>query len=128
MRPDDAKEKARVAAEAADEVRAVDIVLLDIHRVTLIADFFVICTARSDTQMQAIAERIQERIEERGWHILHQEGRRQTRWLLMDLGDVVVHIFEAEARAFYNLEQLWADAERIEWSRFPEAVPQALTA
>jgi ribosome-associated protein len=128
LRPDDAREKAWAVAAAADEVRAVDIVLLDIHLLTLIADFFVICTARSDTQMQAIADRIQERMEERGWRILHQEGHRQSRWWLMDLGDVVVHIFQEEARALYNLEQLWADAARIEWSHLPAAMPQALTA
>jgi ribosome-associated protein len=114
--PDDSKEKALLTATAADEVRASDIVILDIHRVTLIADFFVICTARSDTQMQAIAERIGERVEERGWRVLHREGQGRTRWMLLDLGDVVVHIFEEEARRLYNLEQLWADAEWVEWA------------
>ena len=115
MESDDAKEKAWLVAAAADEVRAEGITLLDIHRVTLIADFFVICTARSDTQMRAVAERIREKLKEHGERVLHQEGQQQARWMLLDLGDVVVHIFDAEARQQYDLEQLWADAERIEW-------------
>ena len=123
MESDDAKEKAWLVAAAADEVRAEGISLLDIHQVTLIADFFVICTARSDTQMRAIAERIREKLKEHGGRVLHQEGQQQARWMLLDLGDVVVHIFDAEARQQYDLEQLWADAERIEWESSADHLP-----
>lgn len=100
-----------------DEVKAEDIVILDLQGLTLIADYFVLGTARSDTQMRAICEQLEERAAEHGYRLLHREGEYHARWVLLDLGDVVVHLFHPEARTYYDLEQLWADAGRVERSQ-----------
>ncbi|MCH2210890.1 MAG: ribosome silencing factor [Fuerstiella sp.] len=106
------------AARCADELRGQDIVVLDLTSLTSIVDFFVIVTATSQRQMHAIADDVNRLLKrDRGNARLNIEGyRTEGNWLLTDYGDVVVHIFTAEGRALYDLEQLWADAGRIDWS------------
>jgi ribosome-associated protein len=94
----------------AAEAKAEDIVLLDVRRATYIADYFVICTATSERQMAALSERIRERAKESGIEILHIEGTPDSGWLLVDFGDVILHIFSAALRDFYRLEKVWSDA------------------
>ncbi|SHK19045.1 ribosome silencing factor [Rhodothermus profundi] len=102
---------ARHAVDAALEKKAQDLVVIDMRQVSGVADYFVLCTGQSDLQIRAIAEAIEERIEqccqERPWHV---EGREHLQWVVLDYVDVVVHIFTPEKRAFYNLERLWGDA------------------
>ncbi len=99
------------AVDAALEKKAHDIVVMDVRAVSGVADYFVVCTGDSDLQvkaiMEAIEERIRERCREKPWHI---EGREHRQWVLLDYVDLVVHIFAAEKRAFYDLERLWGDA------------------
>ncbi len=111
-------DNALAAARCADELRGQDIVLLDLTSLTSIVDFFVIVTATSNRQMQAIADEVNRTLKrERGNARLNAEGyRTEGNWLLTDYGDVVVHIFTESGRALYDLEQLWADAKRIEWA------------
>ncbi len=106
------------AARCADELRAKDIVVLDLTPLTSIVDFFVIATATSQRQMNAIADEVNRLLkQDRGNARLNMEGyRTEGHWLLTDYGDVVVHVFTAEGRALYDLEQLWADAQRVEWA------------
>ncbi len=100
---------ARKIVELAASKKAEEITLLDLHKLTSITDFFIICTGNSDVQVKAISDAIVEgmKSEVKPWHI---EGRENLRWVLLDFVDVVVHIFHREARDFYQLERLWADA------------------
>ncbi|MGD9676755.1 MAG: ribosome silencing factor [Vulcanibacillus sp.] len=106
---------AQLAAKAASEKKAIDTVILDIRDLSLIADYFVICSANSETQVQAIAREIKEKVIEAGVEIKGMEGLSHARWVLIDLGDVVVHVFHKEEREFYNLERLWNNAPRVNY-------------
>ena len=105
------RELAAAAAAEAVERKASDVVLLDLRGLTSATDWFVIATGESDIQVRSIAERIEKRLakdlDTRPWHV---EGLRQTRWVLLDYVDFVVHVFHHEARSYYDLERLWADA------------------
>ncbi len=105
------------AAAIADQLRGQDILVLDLTGVTSIVDFFVIATGTSHRQMHAIADEVNRKLKrEDGNRRLNIEGyRTEGNWILTDYGDVVLHVFTAEGRALYNLEQLWADAPRIDW-------------
>ncbi|MDW8207386.1 MAG: ribosome silencing factor [Chloroherpetonaceae bacterium] len=115
--PDDtelsSEEKLQIVALAADSLRATDIVAIDLRGLTIIADFFLICTGNSSIQIRAIADRIEERMRERGLHKLRMEGYQEATWVLLDFGDVVAHVMAAEQRAFYDLEGFWSAAPRF---------------
>ncbi len=102
---------AELAAAAASDKKARDIVILDMEGVSLVTDHFVICSANSTTQVQAIADNIEEKLEEAGIKLLRKEGYREARWILMDYGSCVVHVFVEDDRRFYSLERLWGDAK-----------------
>lgn len=101
---------ARHVVRAADDKRAEDILMIDMREVSIIADYFVICEASNERQVQAIARGIKEDAEEIGINVNRMEGFEQARWILIDLGDVVCHVFHYEERKHYNLERLWGDA------------------
>ncbi|MBO8136745.1 MAG: ribosome silencing factor [Desulfotomaculum sp.] len=101
---------------AAEEKKARDIVVLDIGDVSVICDYFVICSGSTNTQVKAIAENVEKKMEECGHQPKRREGMREGNWILLDYGDVVVHIFREEERHFYNLERLWGDAEVVQTS------------
>lgn len=102
---------AEMAAREAADRRGRDVVLLDLRGLTSATDFFVVASGESDVQVKAIADRVEERLREEGgvrpWHV---EGLRNATWVLLDYVDFVVHVFHREAREFYDLERLWADA------------------
>jgi ribosome-associated protein len=108
------REKAKVVAEASLERAAEEVVALDVREVVSFADIFVICTGRSDRQVRAIADAIEERVVERGEPPLGIEGHDEGRWVLMDLADVIVHVFQHEVRRRYDLERLWSDAPKLD--------------
>lgn len=114
QRPDvpDAQVLAGLIVEAIRAKKAKDVVLIDLRDVSEMADFFVICTGESDLQVKAVVdgvrESIKEKLGERPWRT---EGYSHRQWVLMDYVDVVVHVFDAERRDYYNLERLWADAK-----------------
>ncbi len=99
-----------LVAEAASDKKAQDILILEMKDITMVTDSFIICSANSTTQVQAIADHIEEKLGEKGIQALHKEGYREARWVLLDYGVCVAHIFVEEERRFYNLEQLWGDA------------------
>jgi ribosome-associated protein len=105
------RELAATAATEAVERKGTDVALLDLRELTTATDWFVLVTGESDIQVRSIAERIEERLGKdfgaRPWHV---EGLKQTRWVLLDYVDFVVHVFHREARAFYDLDRLWGDA------------------
>ncbi len=103
-----------LCVKAAVEKKAFDLVLLEMKKIASFTDYFLICSGKSDRQVQAIAMAIEEELEKEGIRPLGQEGKNEGRWILMDYGDVVVHVFLEPVRAFYDLEGLWIDAPRIE--------------
>lgn len=104
------KELLYTAVKAADDKRAEEIIVLNMKGISLIADYFLICHGNSDKQVQAIAREMKEKAEEMGYSIKRIEGFDEARWILVDLGDVVAHIFHRDERSYYNLERLWGDA------------------
>jgi len=106
-----------VAADAIFAKKGLDVVLLDVERVFVLADVFVIATGTSRPHVQSLADHVEERLrEENDRKPYRREGRAEGEWVLLDYGDVIVHIFQAAARDFYGLERLWADSAKVEWS------------
>ncbi len=105
-----AERTVRLAAQAAMEKKAVDLVVLDLQGLSGVADFFLVCSAQSSTQLDTIADAIQGVLKGAGVRARHREGTAQSGWLLLDYGDVVVHLFAEGTREFYALERLWGDA------------------
>ncbi|USS91177.1 ribosome silencing factor [Fructilactobacillus carniphilus] len=97
--------------KAADERRAHDIVVLNIEKLSVMGRYFVIMDADSDRQVKAIANNIIDKLEEQQISISHVEGKDQANWILIEAGEVIVHVFKKETREFYNLEKLWTDAQ-----------------
>lgn len=108
------REKSFACVNAALEKKATDIVLLSIKGIVSFADYFLICGGTSDRQVQAIAQSIETELKKRGHRALGIEGMSQGRWVLIDYGDVIVHVFQESVRRFYDLEGLWIDAPRID--------------
>ncbi len=112
----DAKSLTLLIGEILQSKHAEDIALLQVDTLTSIADFFILCTAESSPQLKAIANEVEDRLSEQGIEPLSVEGREGGSWILIDYGAVVLHIFKEEARAFYKLDDLWADAPRMQLS------------
>jgi ribosome-associated protein len=110
----DSLQKALEIARSANDHGALDLVVLDMREVMTITDVFIICHGRSKVHCQALAEHIQEELRKQEVFLKHAEGQRDGIWIILDYLDVVVHIFEEEARHFYDLRRLWMDAEEIE--------------
>ena len=98
-----------------DERKAVDITVLKVTDLTVIADYFVICTARSNKQVKALAEYVGEKLEEMGTKVLRTDGVAEGKWAVIDFGSVIVHIFNDDTRVFYCLEKLWASGDNVEF-------------
>ena len=103
----------RLAARAALEKNALDVVVLDLQGLSGIADYFLICSARSTTQADTVAEAVRMALKAQGVRPRHVEGSAESGWLLLDYGDVVVHVFLEATRGFYALERLWGDAPLV---------------
>ncbi|AMA72305.1 MULTISPECIES: ribosome silencing factor [Aneurinibacillus] len=103
-------EIAQLAAKAAEDKKAHNVVILDLKGLSIIADYFVVCHGNSETQVQAIVDHIKDSAEKAGIVVRGREGYDDARWVLVDLGDVVVHVFHRDEREFYNIERLWKDA------------------
>jgi ribosome-associated protein len=107
-------EQVKVAARAADEKKALSVVVLKLSAITEFTDYFVICAGNSTRQTQAIADAVIEELKRMKTRPLHTEGYNNAEWILIDYGAFVVHIFTEESRNFYDLERLWRDAEKVE--------------
>lgn len=112
----DSKELLQMVVEAADGRRAEDIVALSVDTITPMADYFVIMTGSSNRQVQAIANAIVEDAHEKHVDVKSVTGKQEAQWILIDLGDVVAHVFRDETRQYYNLEKLWSDAPLVDLS------------
>ena len=107
-------ESAILLAKALDSKKGQDIKVLRTEGLTTLADYFVICTAGSNTQIKAMSDACEEAMEKQGEQAHHIEGHRGGTWLLMDFSCVVVHVFTEETRQFYDLERLWSDAKKVD--------------
>jgi ribosome-associated protein len=110
------KEVAYEVTKALDEKKGMDIKLLRIDRVSSLADYFLICTGTSNTHVKTLCDYAEYTLEQLGEPMLGREGHRGNSWELLDFGSIVVHVFTDEARKFYDLERLWADAETVDLS------------
>lgn len=107
------KEILSIILEAAEDKKALDSITLDLRKITSVADYFFICSGESTTQVKAIADGIAEKLKNKKVRLWHDEGREGARWILLDYGAIIVHVFFKETREFYNLEGLWADAPQV---------------
>lgn len=105
-----------IAVKAADSKHANDIEVLDISKVSIMTDYFVIMDASSQRQVDAIVQAVLDKAGENDIDVGHVEGKRDSEWILIDMHDIVVHVFTSEKRSFYNLEKLWADAPQVDIS------------
>lgn len=108
------EEYARIAAEAAAEKKATDVVVMKVTDLLVVTDYFVLATGSNDRQVKVIADEVEEKLREAGVKARGREGEREAKWVLLDFGDLVVHVFQAAEREFYRLEKLWSDAPRVE--------------
>lgn len=106
---------ALLAAETLDAKKAEDVLVLDLRAHTPVADYFVIASAQTSVQIRAVTDAVEDALTGAGGRLLGREGHARARWVLLDFGPVVVHIFGPEARRLYSLERLWADAPIVEW-------------
>ena len=131
LTPPDTFDLCRVAVRAAADKKADRPVILDVGRLLGIVDAFVICSAGNDRQVRTIADEVERMVKEEGCTSpLRVEGKNEATWILLDYGDLIVHVFLDEWRAYYDLERLWKDAPRVEWDEqlaVGDALPAALS-
>jgi len=108
------QELMKMIVDTLDDKKALNIVSLDLHNLSFVTDYYIICHGNSDRQVQALSDAVVERVEKAGYQVRGIEGVDTSRWILIDIGDVVVHIFHREDREYYNLERLWSDAKVVE--------------
>jgi len=104
---------AKAAVDIASDKKASDVLLLDIRDISTIADYFVICTGNNTRQIQAIADALNDDLKKQGAQLLYREGGSETGWVLLDYGDIIVHVFAPKEREYYRLERLWSEAKTV---------------
>lgn len=97
--------------DALEDIKGFDITTMDVRKLTNMTNYMIVCSATSSRQAKAIGDNVREKMKEKGYHIRGTEGEKEGEWVLVDLNDIVVHIMVPATRAYYNLEQLWGDAE-----------------
>ena len=114
------KMMAQIACKAIDDKKGQDIKIIDIHNVSVIADYFVIASGTNSNQVQAIVDNVEEQLGRAGFEAKQIEGNRNSSWILMDYGDLIIHVFDEENRLFYDLERIWRDGKVLEMDAFLE--------
>ena len=109
-----AKEMAKIAYHALDEKKGRDIRIIDIAGISVLADYFIIANGSSESQVQAMVDNVEEEMHKAGYSLKQREGYGSGNWVLLDFGDVIVHVFDKENRLFYDLERIWRDGKNIE--------------
>ena len=111
-------EMVRLACKDMDEKKAIDIKVIDIHEVSVIADYFVIASGSNLNQVQAMVDNVEEQLGRAGYEPKQVEGTRGSNWILMDYGDLIIHVFDEENRLFYDLERIWRDGKEVDVEEF----------
>jgi ribosome-associated protein len=109
----DSRQLAKLCRDIALDKKALQPVILDVRKISSVADYFFICSGSSEPHLKAIADEIHRRLKDAGVRAEHHDGYPQSRWVVMDYGDVIIHIFHPELRELYGLEHLWGDAKRV---------------
>lgn len=107
------KEMARIAYNALNDKKGEDIKIIDITGVSVLADYFIIATGNSDSQVNALVDNVEEELHKAGIPLKQREGRASGSWVLLDFGDIIVHVFDRENRLFYDLERIWKDGRDV---------------
>jgi ribosome-associated protein len=113
---EESREAAVAAARSASAKQAEDVAILDVHGLIVITDFFVIASGTTDRQVKTIVEEVEKALRDLGRKPVRREGETEGLWVLLDYVDIVVHVFAEEEREYYDLERLWRDAPRVEWT------------
>lgn len=115
-----AAEMTKIAIAALEEKKAEDITVIDISEVSVLADYFIIANGSNVNQVQALIDNVEEMLGRAGHHPKNVEGYQTGNWILMDYGDVIVHVFDRQNRLFYDLERIWRDGKKVDVSAFKE--------
>ena len=107
------KEMAKLAYTALSDKKGEDIQIIDISGVSVLADYFLIVNGNSDSQVNALVDNVEEELHKAGYSLVQREGNASGRWVLLDFGDIIVHVFDRENRQFYNLERIWKDGHHV---------------
>ncbi len=110
----DAKKMALMAIDALEEKKANDISIIDIEKISTLADYFIIASGTNKNQVQAMSDEVDEKLKRAGFEPKHIEGYNAANWILLDYGDIVIHLFDEENRLFYDLERIWRDGVKVE--------------
>ena len=116
------QEMVSIACKAIDDKKALDIKVIDIREVSVIADYFVITSGSNLNQVQAIVDNVEEQLGRAGFEPKQIEGTRNSNWILMDYGDLIIHVFDEENRLFYDLERIWRDGKELDASEYLQEV------
>ena len=111
---EESRKMAKLAVEALDDKKAEDIKVIDISKVSVIADYFIIAGGSNSSQIQALADSVEEKLTRAGMPVKQTEGYETANWILLDFGDIIVHIFDKENRLLYDLERIWRDGKFVE--------------
>ncbi len=112
------KDMAALAIEALEDKKAEDIRVIDISQVSVIADYFIIANGSNKSQIQTLSDTVEEKLGKAGYFMKQKEGFRNANWVLLDFGDIIVHIFDKENRLFYDLERIWRDGKVVDAEAF----------
>lgn len=107
------KEMARIAYNALSDKKGEDIKIIDITGISVLADYFIIANGNSDSQVNALVENVEEELHKAGYSLRQREGQASGSWVLLDFGDIIVHVFDKENRLFYDLERIWKDGKDV---------------
>lgn len=107
------KEMARIAYRALEDKKGEDIKIIDITGISVLADYFIIADGNSDSQVSALVDNVEEELHKSGYTLRQREGQTSGNWVLLDFGDIIVHVFDKENRLFYDLERIWKDGKDI---------------
>ncbi len=110
----DIKKLAGIVINALEDKKAEDIRVIDISEISILADYFIIANGSNSRQIQAFADEIEQKLAKEGCHLKQVEGYDSANWILLDFGDIIVHLFDQENRTFYNLERIWRDGKQID--------------
>ena len=110
---DQSKEMARIAYNALSDKKGEDIKIIDITGISVLADYFIIANGNSDSQVNALVDNVEEELHKAGYPLKQREGQASGSWVLLDFGDIIVHVFDKENRLFYDLERIWKDGRHI---------------